>query len=101
MTSFVRRCHALPAVVLAAGIIGCSGSSPSVPSGTGSSQGGAPRSATGASPADITKASSNRQPLGVGATQPEFQAAGWINGPAPAASDLAGKVVVIDVWAHW
>jgi thiol-disulfide isomerase/thioredoxin len=26
---------------------------------------------------------------------------GWINGPPPDASTLSGKVVVVEVWAHW
>ena len=32
---------------------------------------------------------------------PEIEAAGWINGPPPTRDALAGKVVVIEVWASW
>jgi len=39
--------------------------------------------------------------LGPGATPPPLVAQAWLNGPAPSASDLEGRVVVIDVWAHW
>ena len=40
-------------------------------------------------------------PLGRGATSPRLLAEGWLNGTAPSESELAGKVVVVDVWAHW
>ena len=40
-------------------------------------------------------------PLGAGATPPALLAEGWLNGTAPSKSDLAGKVIVVDVWAHW
>ena len=40
-------------------------------------------------------------PLGVGATPPKLLAAGWLNGTTPSESELAGKVVVVDVWAYW
>ena len=39
--------------------------------------------------------------LSVGAIAPEITAAGWINGDAPSAADMEGKVVVVDAWAHW
>jgi thiol-disulfide isomerase/thioredoxin len=39
--------------------------------------------------------------LGPGAAAPAIAAQGWINGPAPAAEDLAGQVLVIDAWATW
>jgi thiol-disulfide isomerase/thioredoxin len=45
-----------------------------------------------------------RQPsglLGPGAAPPPLVAQEWLNGPPPSASDMAGHVVVIDVWAHW
>ncbi len=32
---------------------------------------------------------------------PTIAAAGWVNGEAPTKNSLAGKVVVIDVWATW
>lgn len=32
---------------------------------------------------------------------PEIVAAGWINGESPTRESLAGKVVLIDVWATW
>lgn len=32
---------------------------------------------------------------------PAIEAAGWINGPPPDRDALAGKVVVIEVWASW
>ena len=37
-------------------------------------------------------------PLGVGAQAPEILATGWINGTP---DSTAGKVVVVDCWAHW
>ena len=38
---------------------------------------------------------------GGGKPAPEILAQGWLNGAPPSTSDLAGKVVVVDVWAHW
>jgi len=38
--------------------------------------------------------------LPVGAIAPEITAAGWINGDAPTAADIGGKVVVVESWAH-
>jgi thiol-disulfide isomerase/thioredoxin len=32
---------------------------------------------------------------------PSITAAGWVNGAAPTKESLAGKVVLIDVWATW
>ena len=32
---------------------------------------------------------------------PTITAAGWVNGEAPTKESLAGKVVVIDIWATW
>ena len=32
---------------------------------------------------------------------PTIEAAGWLNGEAPTQESLAGKVVVIEVWATW
>ncbi len=46
-------------------------------------------------PAAETQASGGGEPA------PEMLAQGWLNGTPPNASDLAGKVVVVDVWAHW
>ena len=39
--------------------------------------------------------------LPVGAIAPEITAAGWINGDAPTAADIGGKVVVVESWAYW
>ena len=39
--------------------------------------------------------------LGKGSVAPELVAEGWFNGKPPEKADLAGKVVVVDVWAHW
>ncbi|MGE0609680.1 MAG: peroxiredoxin family protein [Pirellulales bacterium] len=40
-------------------------------------------------------------PLGPGALAPPLTAPGWLNGKAPAEADLAGKVVVVELWAYW
>ncbi|MBC7820946.1 MAG: TlpA family protein disulfide reductase [Planctomycetaceae bacterium] len=32
---------------------------------------------------------------------PTLEAAGWVNGEAPTKESLAGKVVVVEVWATW
>ena len=40
-------------------------------------------------------------PLGAGAAAPALLAEGWLNGTAPSESELAGKVIVVDVWAYW
>ncbi|HEV3006039.1 MAG TPA: TlpA disulfide reductase family protein, partial [Pirellulales bacterium] len=37
-------------------------------------------------------------PLAVGSELPDLVAEGWLNGPPPNVDDLAGKVVVVDVW---
>lgn len=39
--------------------------------------------------------------IGPGSTAPPLEAVAWINGPPPDADSLAGKVVVVDVWAFW
>jgi thiol-disulfide isomerase/thioredoxin len=39
--------------------------------------------------------------LGPGAMLPPMAAQEWLNGPPPSAGEMAGHVVVIDVWAHW
>ena len=41
------------------------------------------------------------QPLGPGATAPPLTVPSWINGEGPTPEELAGKVVVVDVWAFW
>jgi hypothetical protein len=40
-------------------------------------------------------------PLGVGAAPPKLLAEGWLNGTSPGEAELVGKVVVVEVWAHW
>lgn len=37
----------------------------------------------------------------VGDVAPPIEAAGWINGDAPTAESLDGKVVLIEAWATW
>lgn len=100
----LKRC-VLPFVLV--GFVGCSSSSsntsalPTAPSG-GAVSPQLPRVDARDVPPAVTVGSQNeRTPLGVGATLPPFRAAGWINGPVPSAAELAGKVIVIDVWAHW
>lgn len=39
--------------------------------------------------------------VGPGEVFPEIQADGWINGEPPSKSELAGHIVVVDVWASW
>ncbi|MFO1020301.1 MAG: TlpA disulfide reductase family protein [Planctomycetales bacterium] len=39
--------------------------------------------------------------IAVGTPAPAISAAGWMNGAAPTAESLRGKVVVVDVWATW
>ncbi|MEX0711784.1 MAG: hypothetical protein WD278_05510 [Pirellulales bacterium] len=36
-----------------------------------------------------------------GEKAPPLKAAGWLNGPAPTADELAGNLVVVDIWAYW
>lgn len=43
----------------------------------------------------------SRQHPSVGRAAPPIAAAGWLNGPAPTAEDLAGKICVIESWAFW
>jgi thiol-disulfide isomerase/thioredoxin len=42
----------------------------------------------------------DRPPL-IGQIAPEIRVQGWINGPGPTPEELAGKIVVLDVWAYW
>lgn len=42
-----------------------------------------------------------QSPLGPGAQALPLAAPEWINGDAPAEQDLKGKVVVVELWAHW
>jgi len=51
--------------------------------------------ATGSHPTEIQTV------LNVGQPAPEIAAAGWLNASPPGSSELEGKVVVVDVWAHW
>lgn len=39
--------------------------------------------------------------LVAGMPLPPLEAEGWLNGDAPTAANLQGKVVVLDAWAHW
>lgn len=39
-----------------------------------------------------------KKPLEAGAELPSLVAQGWFNGPPPTADDLAGNIVVLDVW---
>lgn len=47
----------------------------------------------------VSGCNSGSAPLGIGASLPPLSVEGWTNGDGP--GDLAGKVVVVDVWAHW
>jgi thiol-disulfide isomerase/thioredoxin len=37
----------------------------------------------------------------MGVQFPPLEVEGWLNGPAPGADELAGQIVLVDVWAHW
>lgn len=39
--------------------------------------------------------------LAPGTPRPKLEAEGWFNGEPPEDSQLAGKVLVLDFWAHW
>lgn len=39
--------------------------------------------------------------LAPGQKAPPIEATGWLNGPAPTAESLSGKIVVVDAWATW
>lgn len=41
------------------------------------------------------------QPFGPGRPMPQIEAQGWLNGEGPTRESLAGKVVVLNVWASW
>ncbi|QDU44024.1 Thiol-disulfide oxidoreductase ResA [Symmachiella dynata] len=54
--------------------------------------------------ANLFPSSDSPQPgfgLAPGAPAPAIKAVGWINGEAPTAESLEGKVVVVDAWAYW
>lgn len=36
--------------------------------------------------------------IAIGDRLPQWEIEGWLNGPPPAAAQLVGKVVVVDVW---
>lgn len=40
-------------------------------------------------------------PSFIGQPFPKVEVQGWINGPGPTTDDLAGQIVVVDVWAYW
>ncbi len=48
-----------------------------------------------------SKNSKQTGPLTEGKPFPELQAEGWLNGDAPTAKDLEGKVLVVDAFAFW
>lgn len=50
---------------------------------------------------DVIKKSYSDVILPAGKQIPPLQPAGWINGPAPTSDELAGKVMVIDVWDYY
>ena len=37
----------------------------------------------------------------VGKPFPALEVEGWLNGPGPTDDELAGKILVVDAWAHW
>ena len=37
----------------------------------------------------------------IGTAFPALEVQGWLNGPGPTAEELAGKILVVDAWAHW
>lgn len=39
--------------------------------------------------------------LNVGQAAPALVAEGWLNSTLPSDAELAGKVLVVDAWAHW
>ena len=39
-------------------------------------------------------------PLAVGTACPPYEAAGWINGPAPLPGAKGPRLIVLDIWAH-
>lgn len=50
---------------------------------------------------DVIKKSADDVLLPIGHQVPPLEPTGWINGPAPTSDDLAGKVMVIDVWDYY
>lgn len=56
----------------------------------------------GAGPSvDVIKKSATDVILPLGKELPPLEPAGWINGPAPTSDELAGNVLVIDVWDYY
>jgi hypothetical protein len=49
----------------------------------------------------LSQRAANDHPMQLGELAPPLEAAGWLNGPAPTDMTLAGKVLVVDVWADW
>lgn len=50
---------------------------------------------------EVIKKSASDTLLPIGKELPPLEPAGWINGPAPTGDELAGNVLVIDVWDYY
>ena len=55
----------------------------------------------GGQTATDTSQSGQPGPLAPGQPSPALPIEGWVDGLAPDAAELAGKVGVVEVWAHW
>lgn len=49
----------------------------------------------------MRKETAPRGGLGPRTPLPQIHVEGWLNGPGPTPEFLKGKVLVVDVWAHW
>lgn len=47
---------------------------------------------------DVIIPPSGRPSLEIGDLLPDWPVQGWLNGPGPAAHELAGKMIVVDIW---